>query len=151
MHDPYRDLIASLAHLVGLSSRIDHIDTGGELIVNGVALTLQRSASVIGGACDRIDVFVDFGAYPEERGADILRRLLEVNLLLASAGTARLGVDGDTGRVVLAWQQLLRGLTAEGLRGSLVAAVEQALEWRSGFYLDPRAPLHGGLHNAIAV
>jgi len=152
MHDDaYRNLIVDFAGLTGLEDLAYAFHDGATLLVQGVAVTLHRGASVIGGACDRIDILADFGAFPEDRVAEVMRRLLEVNLLLSSAGTARLGVDADSGRVMLAWHHMLHGMSAQKLLASVQLAVQQAFEWRGSFYLDERGPLHGDLRHAMAV
>jgi len=148
--DPYRHLISGLAELIGLTGLYDTMAEGCALLVNGVSITMHGGASVAGGECDRVDIFADFGAFPEDRGVEIMRRLLEVNLLLSSAGTPRLGLDADTGRVVLAWHHVLRDATPTRLLESLQLAAQQALEWRASYYLDERAH-HGDLRHAVPV
>lgn len=149
--DIYRSVLRDFAHLAGLGDQLEETRGGSALLVHGIALTIHHACPFGSPDPGEVHVYVDFGPFPEARGLEILRRLLEVNLLLASPGTARLGIDAYTGRVVLAYRHELQDLTAGKLHESVTLAAQQALAWRADFYLDAPSPFHADLRDAIAA
>jgi hypothetical protein len=135
--DIYRDLIHDLVTLVGLDDQFELIHASGNLIFKDVALTIFLGDNELA----LVNVFVDFGMFPQDRAEEIFRRLLEINLLVSSQGSPRLGLDPQTGRVIFSCAYPLQGLTAQKLLGGIDMAVRQAAVWRSNFYLDG-PPLH---------
>lgn len=131
----YSALIQEFAQLIGLPEQAERIRTTGNLCFRDVALTLFFDE----GDTQQVNVFIDFGAVPEDRALQVLRRLLEINLLLAPQGSPRLGLDPETGRVVFNYAQPLQALTARKLLGGIDMAVRQAGAWRDRFFLEERA------------
>ena len=135
----YRTLVRELTECVGLQEQFELIHSSGNLIFKDVALTIFLGED----ASPLVNVFIDFGQFPEHKAEQIFRRLLEINLLVSSQGSPRLGLDPQTGRVIFCCAWPLQGLTAQKLLGSIDMAVRQAMVWRSNFYLDgPPSNLH---------
>ena len=135
----YRDLMQELTALVGLSDQFELIHATGNLVFKDVALTIFLTDNQPA----LVNVFVDFGTFAQDKAEEIFRRLLEINLLVSSQGSPRLGLDPQTGRVIFSCAYPLQGLTAYKLLGSIDMAVRQATVWRSTFYLDgPPSHLH---------
>lgn len=80
--------------------------------------------------------FCHFGDVPEQRAVAILRRLLEINMLMFSAQAPRFSINPDTGRVLLIIQIPLEGLTYGALMEALVIFSRIAKNWRKNFLLD---------------
>ena len=130
--DAYRSLIRDFTRIVALPDHFETIHESGGLTLDGVALTIASAPH----DSKFVQVHVDFGAPPAERAFEVLRRLLEINLLLAAQGSPRLALDPATGRVIFAYTTLLQDLTAETLLGGIAMAVRQAHAWRKSFFLD---------------
>jgi len=145
-NDSYKHLITEVACLIGLAVQADKIHASGNLIFKNVAVTVFFNEK----KSDLVHVYVDFGDFPQHKAQDIFRRLLEINLLVSSQGSPRLGLDPTTGRVIFCWSRPLADLSAQKLLGGIDMAVTQALSWRDNFYLDdaqaPRDDMRHALH-----
>ena len=86
---------------------------------------------------DIIHCYIDFGLPPEERCADIFRRLLNANYLQLASGSAAFTVSPETGHVVLISTLRVAEASPETLADLLSYHAQQALEWRRNYYLDP--------------
>lgn len=137
--DLYKSLIRELAECVGLQDQFELIHNSGNLVFKDVAVTIFLGDD----ASPLVNVFIDFGQFPEHQAEQIFRRLLEINLIVSAQGSPRLGLDPQTGRVIFCCAYPLQGLSAHKLLGGIDMAVRQAIVWRSSFYLDgPPSNLH---------
>lgn len=138
MHDDsYKQLVRELAHLIGLPAQFEQLHATGGLVLKGVPAAIFPADEGTG----HVHVRVEFGTLPKDRTEEVCRRLLEVNLLVSRQGNLRLALDAATSRVVLAYSYPLPGLSARQLLASIELAVQQALDWRAGYFLDaPSVP-----------
>lgn len=143
----YREIIRELASIVGLADHFEKIYESGNLTFKDVGLTIFFNEQ----AGSSVNVYVDFGAHPEGKSLAVFRRLLEINLLVSSPGSPRLGLDPQTGRVIFVYAHALEGLTAQRLLGSIDVAVGQAAAWRETFYLDEPGTRDADLRHALQV
>lgn len=140
----YEDLLSAFAARVGLDPRA-FLKTQ-ELVIEGLHIGLTYAGQ--GGAGDLL-YFANLGAPAAGREAVVYKALLQANHMWAGTGGATLGVQMDTGNVVLAGQLDFRELGPEGLAGLLDAFAETAIFWRrfvaGEAELDPPPPYHTDL------
>lgn len=122
----YTDLIEAFAAEIGLDAQ--PLLKTQEVVIDGLAIGLAYE-----GNDDFADFvyFVDLGAAPEHRQHEVHERLLQANCLWAGTGGATLGLQPDTGHVILASRLELEGMTAESLAALLDVFVDTAAFWKS--------------------
>jgi hypothetical protein len=137
MRDTCLSLLSDLCALLELQWNAPPSEPG-ELSV-GIEVDDTRFALVHDQARPAgLSVFCEFGPLPQEDSA--LRRLLEINLALASREAGTIGLDAGVDRVVFHFKLALRELRGPGLLAALRAAAAQATAWRDGrFAADDHA------------
>ena len=85
---------------------------------------------------DIIHCYIDFGLPPEARRVEVYRHLLTANYLQLASGSAAFSVSPETDHVVLISTLRLAEASPETMADLLAYHAQQALEWRSNFYLD---------------
>ena len=125
MTETYEELIKSLARHVGVDA--DALAKTQEIVVDSLAIGM-----VFEGDDDFGDVvyFSDLGAPAGPRVPEVYKVLLQANNLWAGTGGATLGLQQDTGNIILAGRMDLDGLSAEGLAQLLDAFADTALFWK---------------------
>lgn len=125
MRQAYDDLMIAFAQHVGLDPEI--FGRTQELLIDDVTVGLMYE-----GDEDMGDLlyFTQLGAPAEHRRADVHRVMLEANNLWVGTGGATLGIQPETGNVVLAGRQPVEGVTAEGLALLMDAFADTAAYWR---------------------
>jgi len=108
--------------------------------VSGVPIVVAYAPEV---RDDRVFVFCRFGPIPESEERAALRRLLEVNFILFRGNAPVFSIDPTNGEVVFGYEGLLSLLTAEAVVESMERIAEQALKWRSTYFLDDDSPVTG--------
>lgn len=125
MTDTYNDLLRDFANHVGVDPEV--FGKTQEIVVDGIAVGLDFE-----GTDDFADVlyFCNVGAPSDARQAEVYKVLLQANNLWAGTGGATIGVQQDTGNVVIAGRMDLEGLSPEGLAALVDAFVDTASFWK---------------------
>jgi hypothetical protein len=121
----YTDLITAFATEVGLDPAA--LSKTQEIVINDLAIGLNYEGSDDFGD---IVYFVDLGAPAEHRKGQVYQTLLEANALWVGTGGATLGLQQDTGHVILAGRCDVEGVTPQGLAMLLDAFSDTAQFWR---------------------
>jgi len=139
--EKFFNLASSIITKLGIDMPRDDFDsdTPGvlEVEIEGVEMTVAYFAPV---DFDKFSVLCRFGQVPVDGESDVLRRALEVNLMLGRAGDVRLGADPVSKDVVLYLCLPLQTSTAESTLASMVMMANQAHMWRRMHFLDGDAP-----------
>jgi len=85
---------------------------------------------------DKFSILCRFGQIPPERESEVLRRILEVNLMLGRARDITLGADPVTRDIVLLFSPPLGVSTADSTLNAMGMMADQAQAWRRTFFLD---------------
>jgi hypothetical protein len=80
-----------------------------------------------------------FGQPPQDNVAEVLAKVLQVNLSLARDHEPAFGADMVSGDVIYAFHEPLDRMTARELMDAMKQAAVQAKEWRQNFFLEDRA------------
>ena len=91
-----------------------------------------------------------FGHPPEEKLIPALRRLLEVNLIMAREHQAAFGADPRSNAVIFTSSARLEDSNARNLMEEMRALAERAKEWQDGYYLDAAGEIDAGFQKALA-
>lgn len=75
-------------------------------------------------------VYTDLGEVPGGNAAEILRNLLEANLMWAGTGGATIGLHPDTSHAILAYRTPLEGLNGEMFAAAVSQFATVAAYWR---------------------
>lgn len=84
-------------------------------------------------------VYATFGPVPVERELQVLRALLQANLLMTRPAAPTFTRNPDDGLVILRYACPLSELTGSALWDSLQAVIDSALQWREDYFLGPDA------------
>jgi len=122
----FTDLIEAFAAEVGLDAQA--LLASQEVVIDGLAIGLAYEG---GDQFADFIYFVDLGAPPEHRKHEAYEMMLQANYLWAGTGGATLGVQPDTGHVILAGRLELEGMTAQSLAALLDVFVDTATFWKS--------------------
>jgi hypothetical protein len=126
----YQRLITDFCELIGMEYEAGKVLSTGAIQCDDVTFSLLPSLDGV----DAISVFTAFGDVPSGREIRVYRRLLEVNVLVPLDGGPRLGIDEESGKVIMAFR--IVAPTPTRLLLDLQSAVRQAQAWRTTFYLD---------------
>lgn len=85
---------------------------------------------------DEILIECHFGPPPVDRVAEVLARVMQVNLTLARAHEPAFGADMASGDVIYAFHEPLEKMTAPELMDAMKKAAVQAREWRASYFLE---------------
>jgi hypothetical protein len=109
---------------------------GGSIVINDVVFSLLHKEKP-----DPRLLFLrcDFGEIRDNRQTDAYKALLEMNTYLYDGTGPAFAIAPETGRVLFTNSYRLEGLEANELHRILAELVEQVLEWRSHYFLDPRS------------
>lgn len=99
---------------------------------------------------DHLLIECNFGHPPDERLAPALKRLMEVNLIMAREHQASFGADPKTNAVIFTSSEKIEESSARKLMDEMRALAERAKEWRDTLYLDAREANDAGFHQALA-
>ena len=102
-----------------------------DIQVDGINFTLLHSES----DDDNLTSACDFGEVPQALSAEILRRVLETNMIFFRGDLPRFAINPQTGRVILMASIPLENLTAETLVDILKQHASFAQEWRLTYFL----------------
>jgi len=105
-----------------------------QLEVEGAQFTLAYSTT----DADKVISFCEYGVPPAERRAEILARLLEVNVLSYDSKAPHYAINPESGAVVFILQISLDDLTAERLIELLALQAMGASTWRITHFLEDR-------------
>lgn len=127
----YVQLLSGLANYLGLPSPEDFL-ASEELVINGqsIAFVFEPLDPNEPEAGDLL-LFAVLGAPAADRQANVHRLLLEANNLWSGTSGATLGLQQDTGNVVMATRLPLEGLLPEQLAGILETFLDTALFWKA--------------------
>lgn len=125
MIETYEALLKSFAEHVGLD--VENLLATQELVIEGLAVGLLYEGDESIG--DLI-YFADLGSPSERRAPEVYKTLLQANNLWVGTGGATLGVQQDSGHVILAGRIDVQGLTAQSLSVLLDAFTDTALFWQ---------------------
>lgn len=129
----YVQLIKGFCELVKIED-VDTVLEQGSAAVNGISFSLVPVGTI---DHQELLVYCDFGPLPQDHENDVCRRLLEINVFLSS-GTlpAAFTLNPESAHVLFSFRTPLEQADAETLANSLQLCVEQAENWRSGYFLD---------------
>jgi hypothetical protein len=97
MRDPrYLELIAQFCAVVGLHD-VEYVQKTGSVEVEGFEVRIE----CVERDQDAVYVNFQFGTVTAGRTLQVFRLMLEANLLIYAQDQAQLGIDADTGSVVL--------------------------------------------------
>jgi hypothetical protein len=125
MIDKYNELLRAFAAQVGIDPDV-FVETQ-EIVIEGFAIGLDFE-----GADDFGDVvyFCTLGAPAPARKAEIYKTVLEANCLWVGTAGATIGLQQETGRLLIAGRIDLQGLDALGFGHLLDAFVDTAAFWK---------------------
>ncbi|MES2634748.1 MAG: CesT family type III secretion system chaperone [Pseudomonadota bacterium] len=124
--ESYDELIRAFAAHIGLDGEL--LAKTQEVMIDGLSVGLACEG--MEGAFDLL-YFVDLGAPPAERAPAVYRTLLQANNLWAGTGGATLGLQADTGAVILAGRIDLASVTPEGLAAMLDGFTDTGQFWKN--------------------
>ncbi|HTD02793.1 CesT family type III secretion system chaperone [Undibacterium sp.] len=107
--------------------------TTADLTVDGVNFTL------IDGSTEQeegLAMYCDFGALPAKNRADVLERLLEINLSMHGVNTPVFTINFETRHVLLARRIPIGQISALDLMNTLSEHAAHSKEWRKTYYLN---------------
>jgi hypothetical protein len=133
----YDDLIRAFAAEVGLDA--DAFAKAQEVVIDGVAVGVTYEGNADFGD---LVYFAQLGKPSDAREADVHRTLLYANNLWAGTGGATLGLQQETGKVVMAGRLDIGEVTPAGLAKLLGAFADTALFWQK--FIADEMPLTGG-------
>lgn len=129
----YRDLIIQFCKEVNLADPEAMVEQC-RFTANEVLFTLAHSGDEMPAQAVLV---ADFGPLPQERSAEAIRKLLEINFFTFSdPGCPAFVIQPDTGNVLLMQRIALLLVSAEGLRMLVENIAQHARLWRETFYLD---------------
>lgn len=88
---------------------------------------------------DEILIECHFGPPPEDRVAEVLAKVLQVNLALARAHEPAFGADLVTGDVIYGFHESMAKMRAPDLMESMKQTAKQAKEWRSTYFFEEQS------------
>jgi hypothetical protein len=88
------------------------------------------------GAAHKVTLFCRFGQLPEDRKAEALQRLMEINFMSFSDAMAAFSFDPVEQDVVYGIQADLGGITSDSIVDTIQRLAAQADEWNDTFYLQ---------------
>ena len=140
MSEHYLQLLSGLANYLALPSPDDFL-ASEELVINGQSIgfvfePLDPNDPQAGD----VVLFAVLGAPPAHRQPDVHRLLLEANNLWSGTSGATLGVQQDTGNVVMATRLPVEGMTPEQFAGVIETFLDTALFWKATVAGEPAAP-----------
>lgn len=146
MSEQYLQLLSGLANYLGLPSPEDFL-ASEELVINGqnIGFVFEPLDPNEPEAGDVL-LFAVLGAPPAHRQSDIYRLLLEANNLWSGTSGATLGLQQDTGNVVMATRLPVEGLLAEQLAGILETFLDTALFWKATVAGEPTTTTSAASH-----
>lgn len=125
MIQSYNELIEAFARHVGMDA--DALAATQEIVIEGLKVGLLYDGD---DSMGDIVYFTQLGAPPAQRVASVYKTMLEANNLWVGTGGSTLGIQPDTGCVVLCGRLDVVGVTAEGLALLLDAFSDTALYWQ---------------------
>lgn len=105
---------------------------GNAIEVNGVDFYLGYDEETAPG---QLVVYCDFGAPPKERLLDVYEALLEANMVVYGNNSPAFMLSPDK-RVAFGYQYELGKVMPQQLMGLFVNLAEQAVDWRSSYFLS---------------
>jgi hypothetical protein len=129
----FAQLVQDLCVLLQIGNKAEQVVQGQWIGFKGAAFSLVADAAA---ALPTFSLYVDFGAIPPERNADVCRVLLETNLYLHVEGGPVFTVSEKEGHVVCASRYLQESVSAEQLRESMENFSRMVAEWRKDYFLS---------------
>lgn len=126
MSDAYTALIEDTCRQLGIDDPKPLVESG-VFVVDGVDVYMDYRDA---GFEASVVIYSELGAVPEDAPAEILRNLLEANLLWAGTGGATIGLHPDTRAAVIAYSMPFEGLTGTGVAAALAQFTRVAAFWR---------------------
>lgn len=121
----YNELITAFATHVGMDA--DTLAATQEIVIEGLSVGLLYDGDETMGD---IVYFTQLGTPPAQRLTSVYKTMLEANNLWVGTGGCTLGIQAQTGGVVLCGRMDVTGVTAEGLALLLDAFTDTALFWK---------------------
>ncbi len=125
MIQTYNELIIAFALHVGMDA--DALAATQEIVIEGLSVGLMYDGDESIGD---IVYFTQLGTPPAHRIASVYKTMLEANNLWVGTGGSTLGIQADSGCVVLCGRLDVVGVTAESLALLLDAFTDTALFWQ---------------------
>ena len=125
MIQTYNELISSFALHVGLDA--DTLAATQEIVIEGLSVGLLYDGDETMGD---IVYFTQLGTPQAHQVASVYKTMLEANNLWVGTGGCTLGIQAETGAVVLCGRLGVEGVTAEGLGLLMDAFTDTALFWQ---------------------
>lgn len=146
MSEQYLQLLSGLANHLGLPSPDDFL-ASEELVINGqnIGFVFEPLDPNEPQAGDVLLLAV-LGAPAAHRQPDVHRLLLEANNLWSGTSGATLGLQQDTGNVVMATRLPLEGLLPEQFAGILETFLDTALFWKATVAGEPAVTTSAAPH-----
>ncbi len=123
----YAKLIADLGNAVGIPSLVP--DEEGYCILGldeRIVLVMQYEPET-----ESIVLFTDLGPCPSNDKSEFLADLLKANCLWAGTGGATLGLNADTGTILLCYRMPARHFEFEPFQSTIEGMVNTAEFWKS--------------------
>ena len=122
----YSALISELCEIVGLSD-VEHILQTRRIEVDGYDVRLEYFENDL----DAMYINFDFGTMTAGRTLTIFRLMLEANILIYAQDQAQLGLDADTGGIILVLRLPFdMGMTGAALADLLAHYAGHGTYWR---------------------
>jgi hypothetical protein len=91
-------------------------------------------------AAHKVTLFCRFGRLPEDRKAEVLQRLMEINFMSFSDAMATFSLDPVEQDVMYGMQADLGSITSDSIIDTVRRLAAQADEWNDTFYLEQTLP-----------
>jgi hypothetical protein len=107
--------------------------TTADLTIDGVNFTLIDGSTA---QEEGLAMYCDFGALPVKNRAEVLERLLEINLTMHGVNTPVFTVNFETRHVLLARRIPIGQISALDLINTLSEHAAHCKDWRKTYYLN---------------
>jgi len=127
-NDPYLDLITAFCDTLKVDGP-ELVAAGNPVVINDVRVSIESAPG------DVLSIFVEMGSPPKDGEGAVLRMLMQRNFAVATSRGPSYCVSTMTGKVLLVGHFLASAMTPDALVKTVESMVDQALEWREGYFL----------------
>lgn len=126
MSDAYTALIEDTCRQLGIDDP-KPLAESGVFVIDGVDVYMDYRDAAFEAS---VVIYAELGTVGEDASPEMLRNLLEANLLWAGTGGATIGLHPDTRAAVLAYSMPFEGLTGTGVAAAMAQFAQVAAFWR---------------------
>ena len=125
------DIFRELGFAVPAMLYEDSMPLAMDLEIDGLSFELLHSAS---DQPDRLVIICKLGPLPADEMPDCLKRLLQVNLILARCHEAIYGIDPDHKNIFCIFNKSLETTTARNLIDEMRQISNDSSQWKDSFF-----------------